>query len=195
MMDDNGAVTLPARQDEVATERYWEHVLGGAVLAAVSFAVVLYSVYHAWVVADLGSDIAYAGVGFGFMFFALGAFVFAYGWEGGDIPKAIRLSSIICAIALAAVIALLVLAKTKGSAGKAAAKAGGKTFSEDGLDAVPVINAVVSMFEEEPRTPAKPAPDPAEKLFQIKCRGCGARFAPVPPAARCPHCDEAALAV
>ena len=51
------------------------------------------------------------------------------------------------------------------------------------------------MLGDEDEGAAEPKPEVSETLFQIKCRGCGATFAPVPPAAKCPFCDEAALAV
>jgi uncharacterized OB-fold protein len=51
------------------------------------------------------------------------------------------------------------------------------------------------MFIDEESEQEEDASAGPEMLFQIKCGGCGATFAPVPPAARCPFCNEAALAV
>jgi hypothetical protein len=196
MMDETAGLTLAAESNEpAATGRFWEHVLGGAVLAIVAFALVLYSAYHGWVVSDLSSDWAYAGVGFGFLFFALGAFVFAFGWEGGDMQRAVRLTFFICLVMLATVIALLVLLKSKGTAAKAAGKVGSAATSTQGYDVAPVIHAVASMFEDEDAVEDEAKDAASETLFQIKCAGCGATFAPTPPAGKCPFCGEAALAV
>ncbi len=196
-MDETRGLTLAAETDEIlAPGRFWEHVLGGVVLAVVSFAVVLYAAYHGWVVSDLSSDWAYTGVGFGFMFFALGAFVFAFGWEAGDMEKSVRLTFFICVVMLATIVALLILLKSKGTAAKAAGDVGSAAASSDGYNLLPVLNEVGSMFAEDAdEESAKTVAEMPETLFQIKCRGCGARFAPAPPDAKCPFCNEAALAV
>jgi hypothetical protein len=195
MIDEPAGLTLAQPEDEVpATGRFWEHVLGGLVLAVVSAAIVLYSAYHGWITDDLSTDWAYAGVGFGFLFFALGAFVFSFGWESGDIEKALRLTFFICLIMLATVIALLILVKSKGTAAKSAGDVGAAAVSSDGYDPLPVLRAVGSMLTDGEEEPAEKAPDLPQTLFQIKCPACGATFAPVPPAAKCPFCNEPALA-
>jgi hypothetical protein len=200
MMDDTGGLTLPAEPQAGAPGRFWEHVLGGVVLAAASFAVVLYSAYHGWVTADLSHDWAYAGVGFGFVFFAFGAFVFAFGWESGDMARSVRLAFFICLVMLATIIALLILLKSKGTAAKAAGDVGSAAASGggDGYSPMPLVQAVGSMFLDDDDRQRKADREMAElpqTLFQIKCRGCSSSFAPVPPAAKCPYCGEEALAV
>ncbi|HEY7465683.1 MAG TPA: hypothetical protein VIB47_03240 [Dehalococcoidia bacterium] len=195
MMDDTTPLTLPAEAAEPGiSERFWEHVLGGIVLATVSFAVVLYCFYHGWMVADLSRDWAYAGIGFGFVFFTLGAFVFAYGWCAGDMQKTIRLTFFICLVMLATIIALLILLKSKGTAARGAADLGSAATSSDNFSPVPMLRAVASMVSDEAHPEDTQAVSKAdETLFQITCRGCGATFAPVPPAAKCPYCGVEAL--
>jgi hypothetical protein len=197
IMDDATRMALPADAAEpVIPERFWEHVLGGVVLAVVSFAVVLYSFYHGWMVADLSRDWAYAGIGFGFVFFALGGFVFAYGWCAGDMQKTIRLTFFICLVMLATIIALLILLKSKGTAAKGAANFGSAATSSDNFSPVPMLRAVASMVSDEAQPgDTQPVSEVEETLFQITCRGCGATFAPVPPAAKCPYCGLEALTV
>jgi hypothetical protein len=196
-MDDATRLTLAAdAADPGMTERFWEHVLGGVVLAVVSFAVVLYSAYHGWLVADLSIDLAYAGIGFGFVFFALGAFVFAYGWCGGDMEKSVRLTFFICLVMLATVIALLILLKSKGAAARGAANLGSSATSTDDFSPAPLLRAVASMVADEAHPEeTQPVSKVDETLFQITCRGCGVTFAPVPPAAKCPHCGVEALSL
>ena len=195
MIDDTTRMTLPAEAAELGiSERFWEHVLGGVVLATASFAVVLYCFYHGWMVADLSRDWAYAGIGFGFVFFALGAFVFAYGWCAGDMQKTIRLTFFICLVMLATIIALLILLKSKGTAAKGAANLGSAATSRDSFSPVPMLRAVASMVSDEAQPEeTQPVTQVEETLFQITCRGCGASFAPVPPAAKCPYCGVEAL--
>jgi hypothetical protein len=196
MMDDTTGLALPASpEDAGVSQRFWEHILGGIVVATVSFAVVLYAAYHGFVVSDLAADWAYAGIGCGFVFFALGAFVFSFGWTGGDMPRTIRLTTFICVVMLAIVVAVIILLKSKGSAAKAAGNVGGAAARSKGYDPIPVVQAVGSMFIDEESEQEEDASAGPEMLFQIKCGGCGATFAPVPPAARCPFCNEAALAV
>jgi len=202
-MDETTGLALPAEAGERALEegRLWENVAGGLVLAIVSFAVVLYSAYHGWYAGDLSKDWAYAGIGFGFMFFALGAFVFAYGWERGDMQKAVRLTFFICVLMLAAILAIVVLLKSKGAAAKEAGSVGSAASSAASggdFNPLPVLNAVGSMLmsgAEDGEAAPDSMEDIADRPFQIKCRGCGASYAPTPPAAKCPFCNEAALAV
>jgi hypothetical protein len=197
IMDDATRLTLAAdAADPGMTERFWEHVLGGVVLAVVSFAVVLYSAYHGWLVADLSTDWAYAGIGFGFVFFALGAFVFAYGWCGGDMEKSVRLTFFICLVMLATVIAVLILLKSKGAAAKGAANLGSSATSTDDFSPAPLLRAVASMVADEAHPgDTQPVSKVDETLFQITCGGCGVTFAPVPPAAKCPHCGVEGLSI
>jgi rubrerythrin len=96
---------------------------------------------------------------------------------------------------LAIVVAVIILLKSKGSAAKAAGNVGGAAARSKGYDPIPVVQAVGSMFIDEESEQEEDASAGPEMLFRIKCGGCGATFAPVPPAARCPFCNEAALAV
>jgi hypothetical protein len=178
--------------DMTATNRMFDFVAGGLVLAIVSFAVVVYAAYHGWYAQDLSRDWAYAGVGYGFLFYCLGAFIFAYGWQGGDTMKALRLGFFICAATLVAIVGLVVLLKLR--AGAAAKGAGAVTASgKTDLDGASLLYTAGSMLlparEAEPQ-PKLPRDD---GLFQMLCSGCGASFAPAPPAARCPYCGTPAL--
>ena len=173
------------------TSRMFEFVAGGLVLAVVSFAVVVYAAYHGWYLQDLSRDWAYAGVGYGFLFYSLGAFIFAYGWQGGDTMKALRLGFYICAATLVAIVAIIMLLKLRADA---AAKGAGAVASgaRADLDGASLLHTAGSMLlparEEEPEE--LPLDD---GLFQMLCSGCGLSFAPAPPAASCPHCGTPAL--
>ena len=178
--------------------RDWLCVTGGALLAIVSFAAIVYSAYHGWYVQDLALDWAYGGIGFGFMFYALGVFVFAYGWTGGEMEPAVRLTFFICALTLATVVAIVLLLKSKGAGAKGAATAGQAAASAAGSDfnSVPVLHAVGSMLiPEEADDVVETRPGALDAPFSVTCGGCGARFAPVPPKALCPFCNQPALAV
>jgi hypothetical protein len=179
-------------------ERDWLSMSGGLLLAAVALAGVAYAAYHAWYAGDLTTGWAYGAIGFGFLFFALGAFVFAYGWERGDMEKALRLTFFVCVAALAAIVAIVLLFKSKGGAAKGAAEIGRATGSaarSGGYDAGRIFGALSSMLEDGTKA-IDEAEAPAashDRPFQLTCRGCGARYAPAPPRAQCPFCGEYAL--
>jgi hypothetical protein len=197
MVRETQHLSLPVEMEPAPESlgRFWEQVFGGALLAVISFGAIVYSGYHGWLTGNLPTDWAYAGIGFGFLFFAFGAFVFAYGWEGGDMQKTLRLTIVICLVCLATVVALLLLLKSKGTAARAAGKLGSTAKSAEGFEPSQVIHAVASMLQSDDRDEPASYHDADRKPFQVRCDGCGASFAPTPPAAQCPFCGEAALAV
>jgi hypothetical protein len=176
------------------TSRMFEFVAGGLVLAVVSFAVVVYAAYHGWYLQDLSRDWAYAGVGYGFLFYSLGAFIFAYGWQGGDTMKALRLGFFICAATLVAIVALIMLLKLRADAAArgAGAVAAGSKADFDGASLLHTAGSMLLPAREEEAQPQLPLPRDGP-LFQMVCRGCGLSFAPAPPSAKCPHCGSPAL--
>jgi hypothetical protein len=172
--------------------RMLEFVTGGLVLAIVSFAVVVYAAYHGWYAQDLSRDWAYAGVGYGFMFYSLGAFIFAYGWEGGDMMKALRLGFFICAVTLLTIIALVMLLKMRAdAAGKSAGAAAAASKAD--FDGASLLQTAGSMLLPGQEEDAAPKVSRLDGPFQIVCSACGRSFAPAPPSAKCPYCLTAAL--
>ena len=192
MDETTGRAPAPEAVDTQFTGRMLELVAGGMVLAVVSFAVVLYAAYHGWYAQDLSRDWAYAGVGYGFLLYSLGAFIFAYGWQGGDVMKAARLGFFICAATLVAIIALVMLLKLRADAAAkgAGAVAAGSQANFDGVALLHTAGSVLIPAHEDEAEPKLPRDG---GLFQMLCAGCGASFAPAPPSARCPHCGTAAL--
>ena len=188
-------------------ERPFTYLASGALLALVSAALIVYVVYHGWLAQDIAKDWAYAGIGFPFLAYAAGVFLFSYGWERRDAARALRLTAIVCVLSVvaifAAIIILAALAKSKGSAASAAGSAAASTDSEDGsILPVPLVRAVGSILGDELEARAysdgaggsvDDAAPLEERPFTIRCLRCGSRFAPVPPRAVCPDCGEAAL--
>jgi hypothetical protein len=191
-MDDTTGLALPPESAREAPARMLEFLVGGLVLAIASFAVVVYAAYHGWYAHDLSRDWAYAGIGYGFVFYALGVFIFAYGWQAGDTVKALRLAFFICAATLVAIVALVMLLKARADA---AAKGAGAVASagKADFDGAALLQSAGSMLlpsaEEEPE-PGLPREDGP---FQMICTSCGLSFAPAPPSAKCPHCGTPAL--
>lgn len=194
-MDETTALPLPpeAPAEVLRPGRMLEYVAGGLVLATVSFAVVVYAAYHGWYAHDLPRDWAYAGVGYGFGCYAVGAFVFSYGWQGGDMVKALRLTFFICASTLVLIVALVMLLKARAEAAAKSAGAVAAAGKAD-FDGVALLQSAGSML-----IPGAEEEDEGEKLsrdsgpFQIICSACGLSFAPAPPRAECPHCHTPAL--
>jgi hypothetical protein len=126
MVDEADRRTLQPDALESAFEgRPLEAVAGGLVLSIVSFAIVLYAAYHGWYTHDLPRDWAYAGVGYGFLFYAMGVFIFAYGWERGDTMRTLRLGGFICATTFVTIVVLILLMKLRADAASEAAGVAG----------------------------------------------------------------------
>lgn len=133
-------------------------------------------------------------------FYILGVFVFSYGWELYDIPKAIRLTAIIVVITvfaafmLVAVVAILgALGKGKSdsssSSSRSSSSSGGSSRSSGGfLDGIGPIfinsggtrTVTHEVVREVPVPP--PAPEP------ISCSHCGRSYIPEENKYACPNC-------
>jgi hypothetical protein len=193
MMDDTTRLAPPPDLALEEPARLFEFLAGGLVLAIASFAVVVYAAYHGWYAHDLSRDWAYAGIGYGFVFYAVGVFIFSYGWHAGDIVKALRLSFFICAATLVLIVALVMLLKARADAAAKGAGAVASATKAD-FDGAALLHTAGSMLipGDEAEAQSKQLPRQAGP-FQILCDNCGLSFAPAPPSARCPHCQTTAL--
>ena len=156
-------------------------------LSIVSFAIVLYAAYHGWYTHHMARDWAYAGVAYGFMFYALGAYIFAYGWEQGDTSRTVRLGTFIVGTTFVTIIVLIVLLKLRGEVAGEAANAGSAM-----TDPASMLETAGSMLTAQPEA-LQPRMSHLDAPFQMTCASCGTSFAPAPPNAKCPHCGAEAL--
>jgi hypothetical protein len=189
MMDETSG---PVLVENRLFARMPEFVVGGFVLSLVSLAVVVYAAYHGWYEQDLSGDWAYAGVGYGFLFYAMGAFIFAYGWQGGETMKTLRMGLFICAATFVVILALIALLKMRADAaakGASAVAAGGKAD----FDSMAMLQTAGSMLIPETEEEALPKLSHTDGPFQLTCGHCGLSFAPAPPYAKCPYCGTEAL--
>lgn len=131
-------------------------------------------------------------------FYVLGVFVFSYGWELYDIPKAIRLTAIIVLVTvfatfmLVAVVAILgALGKSKSSSSSSSSSSsGGRSSSRSGgfLDGIGPIfinsggtcTVTHEVVREVPVEPPAPLP--------IACGHCGRPYIPEQNQYACPNC-------
>jgi hypothetical protein len=169
--------------------RLYEYVLAGLVLTIGAGAATAYHVYHGFVTESMAREQAYWGIGLPFVGVVSGVFLFAFGWQRGDIERAVRMSMWLTLGAIGVLVAVLgVLSlKRSGSARRALLRFGqperpqrqGWHFGEHG--------------DEEPEAPAPPQVwgsaswGTGDELTR-HCRHCGEMFVPQPPRALCPSC-------
>jgi hypothetical protein len=170
-------------------------LLGGAAVAVVSLAFIAVLVYRTWVEQSLEADRSYYGISFLFVFYVAGIFLFCYGYELYDLPRALRLTiiaAVVSVVGLALIIvSLTALTKLKNMpslAGDAAESSDGSLFN--------VIGAFAGTSASRRRRRSifdSPGEINGSEPFLLSCRHCGEMFTPVPPAAKCPHCGKPAL--
>lgn len=184
--------------------RLYEYMLAGLLLFAGATAVTGYHVYHGFVTEEMARDRAYWGIGLPFVGVASGLYLFALGWQRGDVVKALRMSLWLSLGALGVIVAVLGVLAIKrhwrfGARALFSRRRGfrrrrsGWSFggSDDGHDDgyyeddIPVF---------DPTIYSDRTLDPGPEILTVHCRNCGDMFTPVPPRALCPHCGHSAIA-
>ena len=172
------------------TPRIYEYVLAGLILALTGAALVGYHVYHGFVTREIERDLAYWGIGLPFIGVAAGLYIFAYGWQRGDVEKAVRMSMWLTlgAVAIiAAVFGALALKRVVrtgglgflGMSGRRRRRSSGwYVGTEDYDDSRPIFAR---------RTPGTPGG------IEVHCTKCGQLFIPQAPGGYCPACGHSAI--
>jgi hypothetical protein len=206
-------VETPVQHGAPLPERLYDYVLLGAIIAVAAGGAIVYFGYHGWVSQDIAKDWAYAGIGFPFLGLSVGLFIFSYGWQCGDVARAIRMTFWLCLGALALIVAALALLsvfkgrKSSGgdeAEGESGSDSGGSSllggfighaFNDDAYLGNGSYNNGGSLFGGGfgSSPPAEPQFRPNEQLA-IHCLYCGERYVPSPPKAICPHCGHSAFA-
>jgi hypothetical protein len=178
--------------------RIYEYVLAGLLLAVAAGAVLGYHVYHGFVTGEVARERAYWGIGLPFAGVAAGLYIFAYGWQRGDVAKAIRMSmwlSLGAVGVLAAVLGGLALSRARfGALGIGRAPHGrrrsgwffGNNYDGDHDDLPMFDGPIFGGVRDEPQ-------DRGPELLTVHCRNCGEMFTPQPPRALCPSCGHSAI--
>src|SRR5688572_3153536 len=103
------------------------HILiPGGLVALASLAVIIYVAYRTWFNGDLDHGTGLLLIGLLAPFYVGGVFLFSYGYELYNVPRALRLTAIIVFLTVAAVVIVAVLFFLLG--------AGGKGLSESSSD-------------------------------------------------------------
>jgi hypothetical protein len=179
MIDETDRDRAVSNEHAPGSWRWLEAVAGGLVLSILSFAIVLYAAYHGWYAQDLPNDWAYAGAAYGFMFYAMGAYIFAYGWEQGDMGRTVRLGTFIVGTTFVTIVVLILLMKLRGEVVGEAASAGSAM-----TDPASMLETAGSMLTAQPET-LQPKLSHLDAPFQMTCGACGRSFAPAPPNGKC----------
>ena len=175
--------------------RIWEYVLAGLLLAGCTGAVLGYYAYHGFVTEEIALDKAYWGIGLPFVGVALGVYIFSYGWQRGDIDKAVRMSMFLTLGVLgivAAVVGTLALKRSIRTGGlrlpgfgyATRRRRSGWHFGGDDDD-----------YDEynDPRPIFARASHQQAGGIEIHCTKCGELFLPQAPGAYCPRCGHSAI--
>lgn len=206
------ALRLRAKTDHIVNYHYDDEQPGkplfllipGGLIALGSLAVIVYLAYATWFDASMDQSVGMTLMLLLAPFYIGGVFLFSYGYELYDIPKALRDTAIIVFITLASVVIVAVLFFAVGAIGKG--KSGGsKSSSSSGSSRAASISGGGSgggwmgglgpifvntgsgtntvtheVVREVPVAP--PAPQP------IKCPNCGRPYLPAENHFACPNC-------
>ena len=181
----------------------------GGLIALASLALIVYIGYLALYKGDMPSDQGLTLMAILAPFYIGGVFLFSYGYELYNVPKALRLTAIIVFITLAAVVIVAVLfvvlsvkgesksrssssssretlSSSSSSSGSSSARSGnlftgvGPIFIGTGAPTRTVTHEVIRKVPVEP-----PAPQP------INCPYCGRGYVPAETNFVCPSCGAA----
>jgi hypothetical protein len=179
--------------------RIYEYVLAGLLLALGSGAAIAYHIYYGFVTEEISRNRAYWGIGLPFVGLAAGLYIFAYGWQRGDVAKAIRMSMWLSLGAIGIIAAVLGTLAIKRNA------RGGGSFFALGMPMRRRRSGLFwgnsndnygspwpggGMFGDNQGDSPQSSPD----LLTVHCRNCGEMFVPQPPKAICPSCGYSAIA-
>src|SRR5258706_11897629 len=93
-------------------------LIPGGLIALASLGLIIYIVYQTWFENQLSQDNSISLIMLLAPFYVGGVFLFSYGYELYNIPRALRLTAIIVFVTVASVVIVAVLALVAGSLGK-----------------------------------------------------------------------------
>ena len=184
------------------------HILiPGGLAALASLAVIIYVAYRTWFNGDLDQGTGLVLIGLLSPFYVGGVFLFSYGYELYNIPRALRLTAILVFLTVASVVIVAVLFFLLGSGGKMSdssskKKSSGKPRSEarnfptsSGNVGMPDFGPVIMMggpgrTREVTREVVKEVEVPVAPR-SIDCPYCGRSYVPAEQDYACPACGAA----
>ena len=183
------------------------HILiPGGIVALAALGVILYVAYRTWFQGDLNQGTGLVLIGLLAPFYVGGVFLFSYGYELYNIPRALRLTAIIVFLTVGAVVIVAVLffllgsgrgfpesSSDKKSSGKA--KVQPRNLPSSGPVGMPNIGPLVilggpgrTQTREVTREVVKEVPVAPRS---IDCPYCGRSYVPAEQDYACPACGAA----
>lgn len=183
------------------------HILiPGGLVALATLGVIILVAYMTWIEGRLDQTLGIVLIGLLFPFYVGGVFLFSYGYELYNIPRALRLTAIIVFFTLAAVVIVAVLFIVLGAGGKLPSdkKSSGKartsrptqSSSSGGGFGVPNIGPIITMgggrthTREVTREVVKEVEVPVAPR-SIDCPYCNRSYVPAEQNYACPACGAA----
>ena len=203
-----GTLNVRARTRQVVDHHYDDEKPGkplyllipGGLIALASLALIIYLAYLTFWQGDLSQNEGLTWMVILAPFYIGGVFLFSYGYELYNLPKALRLTAIVVFLTLAAVIIVAVLLVALGAAGdnresrssrssrsRSASSGGGSGWG--GLWPWPIFlggfggprqTVTREVIREVPTAPPPPQP--------VQCPYCGSSYLPAENNFTCPNC-------
>lgn len=185
-------------------------LIPGGLIALACLALVITIIYKTWFEASLDPETGTLLVVLLAPFYVGGVFLFSYGYELYNVPRALRLTAIIVFVTLAAVVIVAVLfvllggsksssssssSKSKSSSNSRSSSSGGGSSSRrsgSGFDLGPIFlggrthTVTREVVREVPVAPPEPKP--------ITCAYCARSYIPAANKYACPACGASASA-
>jgi hypothetical protein len=183
-------------------------LIPGGLIALAALGVIVLIAYRTWIDHSLDQSSALLLIGLLAPFYVGGVFLFSYGYELYNLPRALRLTAIIVFITFAAVVILAVLFVVLGAGGKLPESSSNKKSGTKGRAAptaapssprggfgIPPIGPIITLGgsgrtrevtrEVEKRVEVPVAPR------SINCPYCGRSYVPAEQKYACPACGAA----
>jgi hypothetical protein len=211
-----GTLNIRARTRQVVDHHYDDEKPGkplyllipGGLIALVSLALIVYLAYLTFWQGDLSQNEGLTLMVILAPFYIGGVFLFSYGYELYNLPKALRLTAIVVFLTVAAVVIVAVLLLTLGAAGgsresrssrssrSASASSSSSGSSWGGPWPWPIFlgglggprqTVTREVIREVPGAPAEPLPPQP-----VHCPYCGGSYLPAENNFECPNCGAPA---
>ena len=210
-----GTLNVRARTRQVVDHHYDDDKPGkplyllipGGLIALASLALIVYIAYLTWLQGQMTQENGLTLILLLAPFYVGGVFVFSYGYELYNLPKALRLTAIIVFITVAAVVILAVLflvlasmgdresGSRRSSATPSASSSGSRGGGGFGLPwpiflgglGGPSQTVTREVIREVPAAPSEPPPPQP-----VQCPYCGSSYLPAENNFTCPNCGAAA---
>jgi len=214
MSSNPGTLRVRARTRQVVDHHYDDDKPGkplyllipGGLVALASLALIIYLAYLTFWQGDLSQNKGLTLMVILAPFYIGGVFLFSYGYELYDLPKALRLTAIVVFITLASVVIIAVLLLTLGAIGDRESRSSRSSTSDSsssggggrgmgfglpwpiflgGLGSpTPTQTVTREVIREVPTAPPPPQP--------VTCPYCGTAYVPAQTNFACPNCGAAA---